>query len=128
MNCPRCKLAMNVEEIRGQHYRLEIDCCPQCEGVWLDHDEMAKLERIVEPVNWEIRKIPGDIDQMAGLFCPRCDEAPLLIKADHHRDQKVIIDFCPNCNGTWLDKGELRAIQQENLFRSIFLFLQDLHH
>ena len=31
------------------------------------------------------------------------------------RDPKVVVDVCPACGGTWIDKGELEAIRKEGL-------------
>lgn len=126
MNCPRCQVELTIETVRERHATLEIDRCPSCEGIWLDKAEMQKLEAIVEPVFLEMRKIPGSIDQLAGLYCPSCSGKVLMEKADHPRDEKVVVDYCSKCGGAWLDKGELRAIQQENIFLSIYQLLRDL--
>ena len=40
MVCPRC-VASVLEERRRDD--VEVDVCPKCQGVWLDHGEMAKL-------------------------------------------------------------------------------------
>jgi len=37
-----------------------------------------------------------------GMKCPNCNQTLLI--AERHR---VEIDYCPNCRGVWLDKGEL---------------------
>ncbi len=39
------------------------------------------------------------------MKCPNCSET--LVMADR---QGVEIDYCPNCRGVWLDKGELDKI------------------
>lgn len=39
-------------------------------------------------------------------LCPKCVNMPLKIA-----DRKgVEIDYCPTCNGIWLDRGELNKI------------------
>lgn len=75
----------------------------------------------------EVRKIPVAIDQMIGLYCPACPKKVLLSKVDHPRDEHVVVDICPNCEGIWLDQGELTAIQQENIFLSFWHLLRDLY-
>lgn len=40
------------------------------------------------------------------LKCPNCREAQLVM-ADR---QGVEIDYCPDCRGIWLDRGELDKI------------------
>lgn len=39
MKCPRCEtdLLVSIRE------NIEIDCCAQCGGIWLDHGELIKL-------------------------------------------------------------------------------------
>jgi Zn-finger nucleic acid-binding protein len=39
------------------------------------------------------------------MICPRCSTQ--LLMSDKHG---VEIDYCPNCRGIWLDKGELEKI------------------
>lgn len=51
------------------------------------------------------------------MKCPNCNET--LVMADR---QGVEIDYCPNCRGVWLDKGELdkiieRSAQYESGYR-----------
>lgn len=51
------------------------------------------------------------------MKCPNCNET--LVMTDR---QGVEIDYCPNCRGVWLDKGELdkiveRSAQYEAGFR-----------
>lgn len=41
------------------------------------------------------------------MKCPNC-EATLLMSEKHG----VEIDYCPNCRGIWLDKGELEKIME----------------
>lgn len=47
------------------------------------------------------------------LLCPSCQE--LLIAVD--RDG-VEIDYCPNCRGVWLDRGELDKIIERAAMRT----------
>lgn len=43
-------------------------------------------------------KNKGEVD----LYCPRCEV--IMRKIEKH---DVIIDVCPECNGMWLDDGEI---------------------
>jgi hypothetical protein len=42
------------------------------------------------------------------MKCPVCPDATLLM-ADR---QSVEVDYCPNCRGVWLDRGELDKLIQ----------------
>ncbi len=39
MRCPRCKAEMVVTHLHG----VEIDRCPDCQGLWLDGGELQKI-------------------------------------------------------------------------------------
>lgn len=41
------------------------------------------------------------------MKCPNCDAT--LLMSDKNG---VEIDYCPNCRGIWLDKGELEKIME----------------
>lgn len=126
MNCPRCNTDLVKETIKDINVQFEIDKCPSCDGVWFDEGELAKIDRVVEPIFLEIRHIPTQGEQLQGLYCPACYDHPLMEKAEHPRDNKVIIDFCDSCKGIWLDKGELEAIQKENWWITVGNFFRIL--
>ena len=43
--------------------------------------------------------------KVAAMLCPVCDVA--LVMSER---QQVEIDYCPQCRGVWLDRGELDKI------------------
>lgn len=48
------------------------------------------------------------------MNCPKCP-SQLLISDKHG----VEIDYCPNCRGIWLDRGELdKIIERESMMNS----------
>ncbi len=40
------------------------------------------------------------------MDCPRCRVSPLIEK----KKNRVTIDYCPDCRGIWLDRGELETL------------------
>ena len=114
MDCPRCKTPLSIEQLNELRVYFEIDTCKNCCGIWFDKGELSKIEKVIEPTFIEIKRIPEESEQLEVLYCPSCSNHPRLEKAEHPRDRKVIFDYCPLCNGIWLDKGELEAIQKEN--------------
>lgn len=40
--CRRCDTAMERYHLL-KHYEVEVDCCPSCDGVWLDHSEVREV-------------------------------------------------------------------------------------
>ncbi len=49
------------------------------------------------------------MNHAAGMPCPVCKIA--LVMSDR---QGVEIDYCPQCRGVWLDRGELDKIIERN--------------
>lgn len=119
MDCPRCENKLQKESVRDFGTTIEIDYCASCGGAWFDEGELSRFEKIVEPVFWELKKVPSASEQMKELCCPTCEDKPVLEKRIHDRDDKVIFDYCPSCKGIWLDKGELEAIQKENWLKTM---------
>jgi len=114
MNCPRCKEVTTKEQVKDLKVAFETENCPGCGGVWFDGGELSQIDKVIEPVYFEIRKIPCKTTQMEILLCPSCNNGQVLDKQLHPRDKYVVIDHCPSCKGIWLDKGELEAIRKEN--------------
>ena len=51
------------------------------------------------------------------MICPRCNNVNLVIS----NTKGVEIDFCPNCKGVWLDRGELeKIIERSNSYENQF--------
>ena len=98
MKCPHCKVALAERKYRD----LEVDHCPQCQGLWLDFDEMELLE---DSANKEdVQKGTRDYARRASdLPCPHCDA---LMDIFNYRAHNLPIEHCPNGHGYWLDKGE----------------------
>lgn len=57
-----------------------------------------RLRRIFRLHNWE----------GIAMKCPVCKDVTLLMSEKHG----VEIDYCPQCRGIWLDRGELDKIVQ----------------
>lgn len=129
MNCPRCQEKLKRSTIAEPAHRLVIDSCPSCGGMWFDREQLNELERIVEPALIELRDIPPPEVQREKMECPACNPPVSMMKSVHCRDQKVIVDYCPECSGIWLDHGELDAIQKESWFITlgrIFRFISGI--
>ncbi len=119
MYCPRCNSLLAEKTINDLSGSIQVDTCPSCNGTWFDKGELDQIENLVELSIIEIRNIPKKQLQLEKLKCPACNLHPTLSKHEHKRDKKVIFDYCDVCNGIWLDKGELEAIQKDNLLKTI---------
>jgi uncharacterized protein len=113
--CPRDHTALVCQSYESI---VQIDCCPQCSGVWLDKGELEKIEDSSTndyPQNLKIKDDPGEegyemAEQEARpeITCPKCRKS--MEKSEYGYCSGVIINTCPHCGGRWLDKGELKSI------------------
>ncbi len=126
IKCPRCTKDLVLKNIPEKGLLIETDYCQACKGTWFDKGELEKIEQIIEPVFYEIRRIPSEEKQNSVLNCPKCTTKTSLEKHRHPRDKFVIIDVCPSCKGIWLDGGELEAIQKENVFTAFSRVMRNM--
>lgn len=100
MLCPVCKKQMMILEYK----EVEVDYCPNCEGVWLDQGE---LELLLETDDAHIDLSDAGGFEKGQRLCPRCRKK--MVKGSFPGTE-VEVDICPRDNGLWLDKGELYDI------------------
>lgn len=108
MNCPKCQVALHKKTIQG----IEVDECGQCEGLWLQRDELRQVkDKIDSDLNWmdfEIWKHPEKFKTKSErIKCPHCGDSMHVLE---YGDTKVEIDYCSQCESVWLDKNELQKI------------------
>jgi membrane associated rhomboid family serine protease len=89
-----------------------VDICPGCRGIWLDPGELASLLDAQED-------LPHNPDNLAGgehhletttYICPRCQGS--FDTFEYAPGTGLYIDRCRDCEGIWLDAGELKKIRQ----------------
>lgn len=105
MNCPKCNRSMLAVTYRD----IQIDRCPDCQGVWLDRPE---LQSILD------EKLAGLLD--VGSFSPATKERDALTAHCHKCDKDmtalvgaadVRFEWCDSCEGMFFDRGELTILQ-----------------
>ncbi|MBA7630143.1 hypothetical protein ES703_37653 [subsurface metagenome] len=116
MKCPRDN---SVFESQVYEADVEVDVCPSCQGIWLDKGELEQVEEIREhDYSEELKRIPnliGNAYEMARqkklgvIHCPKCGIE--LSNHEYAYCSQIIIDVCPKCEGIWLDKGEIEALE-----------------
>lgn len=110
--CPACNTILKLYTV----YKIEIEGCPKCKGIWLDMDELRKLKDRSEQGSWhtlqwmddEVEAIENTKAMASKRICPKCKEVKLI--STSFANSKTIIDWCPSCHGTWLDRYELQEI------------------
>ncbi len=110
--CPRCQMDLEAVSENG----VEVDVCRRCNGLFLDRGEMAKL---VPTSKGDIEYCTESDDVVEDMkqddhpcVCPSCTDNTMR-KVEFLSYSEVILDFCDECGGFWLDGGELERIRAE---------------
>ena len=116
MKCP-----LDGHELARQRYEadIDIDKCPECGGIWLDHKELERIQDTREhDYSDEIKQIPNLVNQAYAMAlarskptvqCPSCGQE--MERREHGSCSQVMIDVCSSCRGIWLDNGEINALE-----------------
>ena len=104
MKCPICKTSEMTAVYTEQG--VEVDYCPECEGIWLDRGELFyftnKPFELQRELNDAIRQA-GDSDRI----CPKTGRSMQEIKLLKGR---LTLDYSPHSGGIWFDKNELKKL------------------
>ncbi|MCC6523064.1 MAG: zf-TFIIB domain-containing protein [Polyangiaceae bacterium] len=114
MDCPRCNKPLVPGRLAAHSLVDKVHVCEACEGSFVGPQELADIEVEERTAFIEERDIPNRKAQAVPLRCPAC--AVGMQKVVSTRDAKVVMDVCPKCHHTWLDHGEIEAIQTDSLF------------
>jgi len=102
--CPVCKNTELIPVLTKQG--VEVEYCPYCKGIWLDKGEIFYFSKVPAFLNIELEKAlenprPSQRrDPRRGLEMVELS----LMKGE------LVIDYCPQTEGVWLDRGELSKL------------------
>jgi Zn-finger nucleic acid-binding protein len=100
MNCPKCNADLVKKYYKGM---IEVDSCPNCRGMWLDFNELDKLE----DVTFDDDAHKGSLvhfQSSTNYPCPHCGSG---LDEFQYRLYDLKLDYCAeNSHGFWLDAGE----------------------
>jgi Zn-finger nucleic acid-binding protein len=106
MNCPKCSTELVQKFYKGM---LEVDSCPNCRGMWLDVNELDKLEDVI--FDDDARK--GSLihfQRKTEFRCPHCES---LMMEFQYRLYNLNLDYCSeHAHGFWLDAGEEERVME----------------
>lgn len=113
LDCPRCQ-EIELEEIEIGD--VVVDRCPRCAGIWFDNAEIGEIVgREPKAKNFD-SIIPDDPVKNDEFACPRCPGVSLRkLVFEVQENQPSIFYRCVSCIGTWLDRGELRIVEDKHL-------------
>jgi Zn-finger nucleic acid-binding protein len=110
--CPTCKNNMIVVE----HHKIELDYCPNCQGVWFDSGELELLvhrlklgapEAFLESI-LQTTEVQSSEKKRR---CPICRQK--MKKTTIGEEPKILIDACQRGDGLWFDGGELTQLLKQ---------------
>jgi len=95
-----------------------IDICPDCKGIWFDSGEFVNFLRTlteseeISPQTPQLFK-PRAVQTINTVkekskICPRCNCE--LERFNYCYDSNIFLDKCPNCQGMWVDGGEIKEV------------------
>ena len=102
MDCPRCKIDLQTERYKG----IEIERCPKCKGMWLDHPELDQLEDTVFSDD-DVKGMTMYARRGSNTACPKCGRGMTIF---NYRAYDLPIDYCEEEHGFWLDGGEEKRV------------------
>jgi Zn-finger nucleic acid-binding protein len=99
MLCPRCKLTL----VPAMRHKIQVNLCPKCHGMWLEHPELDQLEDEVFDFGdrWKGTLVFG-----SSATTDQCPECSALLQRFKYRFYDLEIEFCPNEHGYWLEADE----------------------
>ncbi|HFC31056.1 MAG TPA: hypothetical protein ENJ44_08455 [Oceanospirillales bacterium] len=121
MKCP----VDNTPLVEQEYERnVMVDSCEKCGGMWLDKWELNAIQAN-KGKNYaaELEQMPNLVDKAymqaleknrPPLNCPKCSEAGKTVqmeRREHGYCSQVMVDVCQECQGVWLDKGEMKALE-----------------
>ena len=115
LTCPQCAAPMNeVKAEASMGYFILLDQYPRCGGIWCDRWELYpvtaaaadRLDAVDQQALWQ--PVGPAADQ---LQCPRC-RAHMKTLRDPTIPADARIERCPNCEGMWLNRGELHRLKR----------------
>ena len=111
MNCPRDSGPLTDRELNG----AGVSWCAGCGGMFLDPGE---LNRIAGPTRGDLEFSTVDLDTFqhdddyGPICCPRTDGRNMK-KVEFNILSNIILDYCDDCGGFWIDGRELARIREE---------------
>ena len=99
LKCPKCK----IDLVPAVRHKLQVNLCPSCKGMWLEHPELEQLEDEVFDFGdrWKGSLVFGS--SATTHQCPECDA---LLQRFKYRFYEMEMEFCPNQHGYWLEADE----------------------
>jgi Zn-finger nucleic acid-binding protein len=96
-----------------------VDRCPRCAGLWFDNAEAGEITGMRTQLEKFESIVPPSDHGEEEILCPRCEGVPLrrLTLPGDTRNHQLL--RCVSCVGSWVDRGELREIEDQTLVETL---------
>lgn len=105
MNCPKCNSELTKKFYKGM---FEVESCPNCRGMWLDIEELDKLEDVVFDEDAHKGSLVH-FQSQTEFPCPHCGT---MLDEFQYRLYDLRLDTCEHGHGFWLDAGEDERVME----------------
>lgn len=120
--CHACNQQLKIETMQGQ----QVDRCPECEGIFFDKGELGSIVHLVK-LYQGLKLEEEDIDSVPIaehrriVLCPEDGTA-----MDPKDIMGLTIDHCRECEGIWLDSGEIAALKlaENHIRQNLHLYIR----
>lgn len=99
MKCPKC----NVDLKPAIRHKLQVNSCPSCSGMWLEHQELDQLENEVFDFGEHAK---GTLVVDLTATTDKCPECATPLKKFRYRFYDLEMELCENEHGYWLEQDE----------------------
>jgi Zn-finger nucleic acid-binding protein len=97
-HCPKCQAELLHVERSG----MVLELCSACRGIWFDPGELTTILELY-------KRLDPEAGVSTGAKCVRSGQE---LREVVFPGTDVRVDVCPDCQGIWLDAGELEVLQQ----------------
>src|SRR5438477_704866 len=110
LNCPRCNQAMATQTVQATTTPVVIDVCATgCGGIWLDAADMSMGLDVTDDLQQVTVTCSATPDTSQPAPCPVCHQ--VMDRYRWNYTSPVTLDQCPEGHGTWIDAGEVQAME-----------------
>jgi len=102
MKCPNCQTNLSSSE----YLSIPIETCSNCGGMWFEKSELDQVEDTIFDQD-ELKNSLLTHVKHSSKQCPVCENALNEFK---YRWEELLLDYCPQDHGYWLDKGEIEKV------------------
>jgi uncharacterized protein len=103
MKCPND----NADLASAKRDGLQVEACPQCQGLWLNRQELNALEDEAFNLGDDEKGTLMAEPEPSTRICPECGKP---MQSFQYRFYDLRLDYCADGHGFWLDAGEDKRV------------------